>query len=521
MPKKQTAKIMPSLAGSPEAQPKQTLRAARSGETYVYESDEWRLDRAFKIDWSDLRHHCMENKIAPVLLDSFRRVMHELVQEVSGSYAKRVFEMVVSMLKHCEDEVSIESFEHWRATVMERNISSDYKNECLGTCRAGLIAWSDGKYPGLAKGLLDHINGINLGYTKSGRAVRELCPVRGPLTQAEEAALIRWLHEAYADQVVTMQAYAILLLLVEFGCRPVEIAALRAGDVIDAEANQAWRLAIPNAKGGRNYRASFRVLELPADLYALLKGVIANNQANVAEAWGQAISPELSKKLPLFAGRKLISAGSRQAFEHRISNVPSGYDIFTWNYVKTSLQRCPVRTDRLNGDLLPLSLYRFRRTVATRLAEAGANDELIAAVLGHGSLTTVQVYTAHTYADQEACDAIMIEAWKPVIDRVADRLLESPIPGQATIHVTRDDGVGNCSQLCGAGILTCYLCPKFRPFVDAQHDKALAQVESVRQSRIDRGMRGQEVDSLDQSIGAIKATIQVCHDYKKRGAGHV
>lgn len=520
MPKKQTAKIAPNLAGCPKAQPKQTLRTARSGEAYVYESDEWRIGRFIKLPWSVLETDGLTKRIAPELLNSFRRMMAELVEEVSEYTARSVFDMVRSLLEHCTDEVTVESFEHWRASLSGRKLSSGRIRDCLICCRSGLNAWADGKYPGLEAELVGYINRIKVGSGNSGRAVRELCPVRGPFTQAEEAALIRWLHEAYDDEVISLQAYAILLIMVEFGCRPVEVAALRAEDVMDAQADQPYQLAIPNAKGGRKYRASFRTLELPADLYALLKAVIAKGQAEVAQAWGQAISPRVSKQLPLFVGRNLFSAGSSEVFEHRIAKMPRTFNIGVLDNIGHYIRKCPVTTERLDGNLMPLSLYRFRRTVATRLAEAGANDETIAAVMGHSDLSTVQVYTAHTYADQEACDAIMVEVWRPIMERVADRVVDSPIPGQATIHVTRDEEVGNCAQLCGGGILTCYLCPKFRPFVDASHDKALDHAESVKQSRIDQGMSGPEVDSLDQSIAAIKATIRVCDDYRQEKSNH-
>lgn len=514
MPKQQTAITTHDFAGSQAAKSRQTLRTARSGETYVYESDKWRIGRSHTLPWSILNTRGLTEQVAPDLLDSFRKMMAELVEEVSASCARSVFDQIFSLLAHCTDEVTVEGFECWRASLVGQDLSTNSRRSYLLHCRIGLNAWADGNYPGLETWLADHVNRIKVGQGESGRAVSELCPVRGPFTQIEEAALIRWLHEAYADDVLSVQVYAILLVLVEFGCRPVEIAALRAGDVIDAQADQPYQLAIPIAKGERAYRASFRTLELPVELYTLLKQVIAEGQARIAQAWDQAISPRISKQLPLFVGDRLLAAGSSEACHHRLSQTPKTFDIEVGHHIGWSLRNCPVTTERLDGDLMPLSLYRFRRTLATRLAEAGASDETIAAILGQSSLQSIQIYTAHTYEDQQACDEIMVEAWRPVMKRVADRLLEAPISGQARIHVTREDQVGNCAQLCGGGILTCYLCPKFQPFVDASHEKALAHAESLKQSRIDQGMSGPEVDSLDQSIAAIKATVRVCEDYK-------
>jgi integrase len=517
MPKKLKTVINLNLADSPAAMHQKTLKTARSGESYVYESDEWRIGRRVKVPWYALDMNGLTDRVSPKVLDSFRKTMSELVEEVSERYARDLFDRVLSLLRYCTDEITIKSFELWRANLSTLQLSAATRLNYLQQCRAVLIAWSDGCYPGLESGLGNHVNQIKIGSRiNTGHIVREQCPVRGPFSQMEEVALLRWIHAAYNEGTIPLQAYAVLLIQVEFGCRPVEIGAMRACDVTEDQAEQIYELAIPTAKGSRNYRAVQRKLELPPDLYALLKQVIVEGQDKVAKAWGQTISPKISTMLPLFVGRDLLTAGSSEAFEHRLAKTPRTFDLHIHSHIMNSLRKCPITTTRLDGDLLPISLYRFRRTVASRLAEAGASDELIAAVLGHVTTDTVKVYTAHTYEDQAACDAIMVEAWEPVLDIKEERLLVGPLPGQAKIHLNHDDQVGNCAQLCGSGILNCYACPKFRPFIDAPHYKALAQVELERQKRISHGLSGQEVDSLDVPLAAIKATIRLCEDQKER-----
>lgn len=525
MPKKPAVKKTPEKQAPAQpqlnvVQPKQTLRTARSGETYVFESDEWRIGRLLLIPWTALEEKGLTRQVASELLVSFRKIMAELVEEVSESHARGVFDQIVALLTYCRDAVTIEAFETRRAALAEQGLAKQSQGQYLGLCRNGILAWDDGKYPGLEAGLVDHVNEIKIGTAISGRAVREQCPVRGPFTEPEEAALIRWLHQTYAEETLSLQHYAIFMLELDYGCRPVELGALRASDVLEREDGQGYEIRIPTAKGERDYRQSFRTLELSADMYALLKEVIQQGQVQLANVWGQPISPVLSKQLPLFVGQRLLAAGSSEAFEHRVAKTPSTFDINAFSYLQQSIRKCPVTTERLEGDLLPLSLYRFRRTVATRLAQAGASDEIIAAVFGHANTQTAKTYTEHTYADQEACDEIMSEAWLPVIDQVASRLLDKPIPGQARVHVSRDEEVGNCAQLCGGGILTCYPCVKFKPFVDAPHEKALAFAESLKQSRIDAGMSGSEVDSLELPIAAIKATIRACQVRKQEEAAH-
>ncbi len=466
MPKKQKESIKVDPVGPRTAMFKRTLRTARSGYTYVFESDEWRIGSRFKIPWNVLKTRGLNERVSSDLLDSFRELFAELVEEVSDSYARKVFDQIVSLFDFCVDLITVEAVEAWRTRLSICGLSKKTQRDYFTVCRVALNAWSDSN---------------------------------------EESAFIRWLHESYADGSLPLQVYAMLLVMVEFGCRPVELAALRAGDVIDGDAEQPYQLAIWSAKGGRKYRSVFRTLELPADLYALLKQVMVETHAQVAEAWDETIPPAISKQLPLFVGRRLLAAGSPEAFVHRIQKVPNAFDITVSDQMRTWFRKCPLTTGRLDGDLMPLSLYRFRRTIGTRLAEAGASDEVIATVLGHSSMVSLRDYTAHTYADQEACDAIMVAAWDPVINIMKDRLLDAPIPGQATI--------------CGGGIFTCYACPKFRPFVDAPHHIALARAESERKRRIDQNLSGPEVDSLDLPIAAIKATMRLCEDYHPQEVG--
>lgn len=496
---------------------KQTLRTARSGETFVYESELWRLGRRDTINWAVCRD--LSQRVEATLLVSFRKVMAELVEEVSEGYARGIFDQMVRLLHHCSDVVSIVAFEAYRAELMKEDLAKNTKRRYLMCLKAGLTAWNDGSYPGLEVGLPEHLMSIRLGKSEHGRAVRERCPIRGPFTDAEEMALVRWLHQAYADGTLSLQHYGLLLLLLEFGPRPIELGALRVGDIQVRSGENGcdrYMIALPIAKGGREYRKVFREFDLREDLFALLNKLIEDGQARLSQSWSQAIPPPLAEQIPLFTGWRLKGAGTCEAFAHRITKTPQTFDLAVTEYLRETFRRCPVTTGRLDGDLLPLSAYRFRRTFATRLAEAGADDDTIAAAMGHASTWSVRVYTAHTYEAQETCDAIMSEAWVPVFDLLEERLLESPIPGQARVHFSRDEEVGNCEQVCGGGILTCYSCPKFRPFVDAPHDKSLAFAESLRQSRIDAGLSGPEVDALDLPIAAIKATMRACDVHRSK-----
>jgi integrase len=494
-----------------------TIRASREGYTFVLEDDEWPVSRSDKIPWyaSDLQ------RIDPTLLATWRQILAELLEEVSGVYARGVFDTMTKLLESSGEQITIAAFESWWQMTKDRQDLSDRtKSGYLARCRAGIVAWKDSGFPGLEAGLCEQVGEISVKAGVTGRAVREMCPIRGPFTQAEELALTQWMHHAYANNTLSMQQYALLLLALEFGPRPVELASLRACDVFPrADGSQSYFINMPTAKGERDYRKVFRELELRTDLYALLTTLHESNKTALCKAWNSSIPPQVARQLPLLAGTRLLNAGSCEAFLNRIAKTPT-YFHYEMAAFKWLAQKCPVVTARLNGDMLPLSVYRFRRTVATRLAEAGADDQTIAAFFGHSTTQSVQIYTAHTYEAQETCDAIMSEAWWPVLSRVEERLISQPIPGQAKVHVTREDTVGNCSRLCGGGILTCYPCAKFHPFVDGPHEKSLAYALGERQKRIDKGLSGPEVDSLDLPIAAIQQTIVACAARREREGTH-
>lgn len=516
MQKQKTANARARLACEQEIE---TLRKARSGERFVYESEIWRIGRRATINWAASQN--LNERVAPELLASARKVMAELVEEVSEGYARGIFDQLIKLLQHCSDKVSITSFEARRGELMKERLSKNTRRNYFICLKAGLIAWSDGRYPGLESKLPEYLESLYFGKSEHGRAVRERCPIRGPFTDAEEMALVRWLHEAYADCKVGIQHYGLLLLLIEFGARPVELGALRAGDIQtfkDQDGSVRHRIRLPSAKGGREYRKVFRDFDLREDLVALLRKIIENGQSRLSNVWGETIPSHLRADIPLFTGRRLDAAGDCNTFARRVTQTPQTFDLSVAMYLRETFAKCPVTTQRLEGELLPLSAYRFRRTFATRLAEAGADDDTIASAMGHSSTWSVRIYTAHTYETQEACDAIMSEAWIPVFDLVSERLLESPIAGQARVHVSKNEEVGNCEQVCGGGILTCYSCPKFRPFVDAPHEQALHFAETLKQSRIDAGLSGAEVDSLNLPIAAIKATMRACDLHRSRSA---
>lgn len=495
----------------------ETLRIARSGEHYVFESELWRIGRRDTINWGNVRE--LSDKVSSVLLTSARQVMAELVEEVSEGYARGVFDQLVKLLHHCTDQVCIASFEARRAEIMKQKLASNTRRRYLMCLKAGLVAWGDGRYPGLETKLTEYLDTLYLGKSEHGRPVRERCPIRGPFTQTEEMAVVRWLHEAYADGKINIQHYGLLLLLIEFGARPVELGALRCGDIHtcpNRDGSVRYTIRLPSAKGGREYRRVFREFDLREDLFALLRKISENGQSRLAHVWGANIPSHLLDDIPLFVGRRLEAAGSSDEFARRAAQTSQTFDLKVPEHLKAVFLKCSVVTERLEGSVVPLSSYRFRRTFATRLAEAGADDDTIATALGHSSTSSVRIYTAHTYEAQETCDAIMSEAWIPVFDLVTERLLESPIAGQARVHVSKNEEVGNCEQVCGGGILTCYSCPKFRPFVDAPHYKALQFAESLRQSRINAGLSGPEVDSLNLPISAIKATMRACETHSSR-----
>ena len=271
------------------------------------------------------------------------------------------------------------------------------------------------------------------------------------LSVEEEAVIVRYLdetaqavqagaelqHEDLCDAVMLLCAY-------QFGMRPIQIALLTLRDV------RVWQDVsdtLPTA------HLTFRMVKQRRS------AVIKPLPRRVKREWA-ALPAQLEQ-----VHRARECAGAQ-----RFCSVDSAHQVST---------RIAELTERLLG--VRVTATDLRHTAAQRLVDAGANQEELAAFLGHASLTTGLVYFDSSPNQAERVNRAM--GLSPIYQRVARiahaRFISaeelSTLKGEQQIagvpHGLPIAGIGGCSTGQPAcpfiPITSCYGCHRFMPVRDA------------------------------------------------------
>ncbi|QBP77236.1 site-specific integrase [Herbaspirillum huttiense] len=177
----------------------------------------------------------------------------------------------------------------------------------------------------------------------------------------------------------------------------------------------------------------------------------------------------------------------------------------------------------LTGEPLRITTRRLRYTLATNLAAEGISKQELAVVLDHTDTQHVQVYfdvadRMVTQLDKAA--ALHLSEYvsyfkgefggsKDDPDNDTDKSL---VFYDGVAPVTNVD-IGHCGQtnLCHLDPpYSCYLCPKFRPYADADHDFVLERLLSNRRNMLKGGERSRLGIQLDDVIAAVGEVVKLC-----------
>lgn len=179
-----------------------------------------------------------------------------------------------------------------------------------------------------------------------------------------------------------------------------------------------------------------------------------------------------------------------------------------------------LKTRRLNGGRitpLPLVPYRFRRTIATQMAEDGATPEEIAEFLDDKSTAMAAVYVANSSNIVEVLSQTLDRhpAWFRLIglfqgrlEVVDDQKLPEILGGvpylaEYEMFAKRIDSIGRCAKRSACQLwppLSCYSCEFFRPTRDKRpHEIQLDQIKREIDSKL-----GRESDRL---VGIFRSTM--------------
>lgn len=284
------------------------------------------------------------------------------------------------------------------------------------------------------------------------------------LSVEEEAVIVRYLDDsaqALRDGMrlddMKLCDTVMLLCAYQFGMRPIQIALLTMRDVRvwqdGSDALPAVHLTFRMAK--QRYGAVIK--PLPRRVKREWAGILAQWEQNQRQA-GNA------------GGDRFCLVGSAQEVSQRIADL----------------------TEQLLG--VRVSATDLRHTAAQRLVDAGANQEELAAFLGHASLTTGLVYYDSSPNQAERVNRAM--GLSPIYQQVARiahaRFISAEelgsLKGEQQIagvpHGIPIAGIGGCTSgqpACPFNPVTsCYGCHRFMPVRNvALHREVLAGLRGI------------------------------------------
>lgn len=333
--------------------------------------------------------------------------------------------------------------------------------------------------------------------------------IANSFTKRELVEILTKVETFYLEGEIKLHQYAYFNTLVAIRKRPESLRTLRVSDLKQTQSGN-WCLMVSPAKANIENPQKIEV-----EIRSGLGGILALHRAEVIEKYGFLVPQEQLHNLALFPARQIkkdnkgwISKLANEDFGvcRDVPALQSGY----LNPVNQILSHRNV-----SGTIL-------RHSLGNHLAEQGMSSYSIQIALNHASDETCQAYVdIHFYG---------------LIDQLSDQLedaFEEAFPAFRTVKLLRDkddfdpsklikssriktgDRVtqGGCGSTprCNQAPFTCYACPKFIPFADADHEFNLAIVEEEIAAYETLGHSfNQQLITLRKTKHAIEMTIAIC-----------
>jgi len=411
------------------------------------------------------------------------------------------------------------AFLEWASSVVATECAAGRMH--IATGAKAVFHWAvEALLPGFYEADLERVN-PRYGRKKYSSVVTLLDGTAGPFTASE---LVR-VEQRLKSNPDWRRERALFYLCRDWGLRPIQLALLRVDD-LGSDAVGPY-IRVPSVKGVRRSRMrrlpqNLKKRYLSDEAADALQAYVRNNLAEVkqiqlkaASDIGVALAEVERLPVPLFPGgrsairnrRFYADTALRPYTLHPDSNRLSG-ELRGWG----DRLRVQARYEgnEGGGERMEFSAYRFRRTKATSMVLGGHTPEDVAEALDHKTVATVQHYfrfnldlidfvnAAHN-TSAEITDAVGYWSGR----------LTSDVP-HASSDVMRvaDLGICKANQVCPHHpTVTCYSCPKFRPFKEADHTVAKRNIEDLRDRMFEQGT-GPVRRQVDSALAGVRAVIE-------------
>ncbi len=435
-----------------------------------------------------------------------------LLENNSSSHASNLHQNLVLFHRTLEKGVasSVESFEVPHLSAFKATLSKTQLWK-LGVLRILLNNMHNMGLGVTSVAALTFLNDLVLPGNVKGTSIRTRDPSSGAFSDIELSNMMRMLNDSYASGKTALYHFAACCLLMAYGSRAIQIAALKESDLLVSNSHEGkfYALKIPRAKQpGQDVRQTFKTRYCGRLIGQLLETVIAFNRANRPVE-------EVEQDWPIF-----------------MAKVHGGLPDLAYHMTSSQIARMVSKTIRsLTG--LKGNTKRFRITLGQRAADDGKDVFAIAEILDHSDTQQVAVYVEATSSMVKRLDRHLAMELAPVAQAFAGMLVrggdEAKRGDDPASHIydrsLRDNvsrALGNCGQMsfCGlAAPIACYTCRHFQPWLDGPHDEFLAALVSERDRMIAEGYAAKIYSIRDRTILAIAQVIQMCAERLSNSAG--
>lgn len=356
--------------------------------------------------------------------------------------------------------------------------------------------------------VIEYLDGSTIRGNIKGTSIRTRDPEEGAFSDTELLVIQSALNDAYARGRIGLDDFAIVWVLLAYGCRPIQIAAMKEKDLLVSETSEgkAYALRIPRAKQrGQRHRDLLKTRYCSKQIGALLERVIERNALR-------------REQLGIKAGEAAMFMALKQGM---LPDLPYHQ---TAQRVGRTVNSTIARLADLKGNA-----KRFRTTLGQRAVDDGKDKWTVAELLDHSDTQNVEVYFEASPAMVLRLDrhlamelAPLAQAFAGVVvvtekearrggdrsSRIYDRTLADNI----------NDPLGTCGQMsfCGmAAPFACYTCRHFQPWIDGPHEAFMAALIADRARMESEGLSPKIFTIRDRTILAAAAVIQLCSSVRE------
>lgn len=506
--------------------PKSSIRLSKAGYEFDINESRWQLDANTSLNLDLFAQFNLVNKFETNLV----KMLADYSSEYSSSYVRTIQDTLINLFRTgVKNEIKEEHIVNFKSKLDD---TTEYR---LGYIRGFILDWEDRDgLTGVSKNAAELLKSMTISGNQTGNAVALNCPFSGAYTYDEQTDFIHWYVDAYTNDEIDLKEYAFIMALQQTGARPIQISHLYCKDLIlkrNSSGVDEYDLHLPAAKKRQGFRKVFQEKDgIGEDLFLVLSRQAAASITFLEKQFKTKLTDKQRADVPIFINKSQISAlGSYEAFKNIQQKTPDLLCMLKQTYsqlVSRIARICPLKTARieLNGEYgdLHINARRFRYTHATNLAMTGANKYVIAEELGHAHTGYVGVYTEFTEEVAESLDDALTPSLTPLAQAFSGTLIDSEKQAarandpRSRIHNNGGNPVGNCGEFgfCANGVIHCYTCVKFQPWVNAPHDKVLKSVEKDRDWKKEMGASEFVLQGHNRSINAIKIVIQQCEERK-------